>query len=149
MAEFLDGIEFWWWWALAIFLLLVELLAPGFFFLWFAAAAAVVGVLLLLLLPGFAWEWQLILFAVLGVVALAVGRRIFKRAPPPSDRPTLNRRGEAYVGRRLTLAEPIRDGFGWAKVDDGRWRVAGPDLPAGSHVTVVAVEGSTLKVEPL
>jgi len=148
MAEFLSGIEFWWWWALAALLLLIEILAPGFFFLWFAAAALVMGVALLLL-PEIAWEWQLIAFAVLGVLALGAGRMLFKRAPPPTDKPTLNRRGEGYLGRHLTLIEPIRDGFGWAKVDDGRWRVSGPDLPAGSHVQVVGVDGATLKVAPL
>ncbi len=148
MAEFLAHIEFWWWWAVAAFLLLVEMLAPGFFFIWFAAAAAAMGVVLLVA-PDFAWEGQIAAFAVLGVIALAVGRVLFKRAPPVTDKPTLNRRGASYVGRHLTLLEPIRDGFGWAKVDDGRWRVAGPDLPAGSHVQVVGVDGATLRVAPL
>lgn len=143
----LDHIEFWWWWALGAALLAIEILAPGFFFLWFAAAAVVVG-FVLLVVPDLGWGLQLILFAVLGVVALAIGRPIFKRPPPESDHPTLNRRGEQYVGRHLTLLEPIRDGVGWAKVDDSRWRVAGPDLPAGSQVRVVGCVGATLQVEP-
>jgi len=145
VAAFLSEIEFWWWWALAAFLLVVEILAPGFVFLWFAAAAAVMGFLLLFFAP-LDWHVQLIIFAVLGVVALVVGRAIFRRAPPPSDRPTLNRRGEAYIGRHLTLIDPIRDGLGWARVDDTRWRIEGPDLPAGSQVRVVGADGSTLKV---
>lgn len=149
MDAFLAGIEFWWWWALAAGLLLVEILAPGFFFIWFAVAALVMG-LVLLVLPDLAWAWQLILFGVLGVVALWGGRAVFKRRGlAPTDQPNLNRRGEAYVGRQLTLVEAIRDGYGWAKVDDSRWRVAGPDLPAGSHVRVVAAEGATLRVAPL
>jgi len=148
MPAWLDQIEFWWWWALAALLLVVEILAPGFFFLWFAAAAAVVG-LVLLVVPELAWTWQLALFAVLGVVALVVGRRLFRRPPPESDHPTLSRRGLSYVGRRLTLSEPIRDGIGWAKVDDSRWRVAGPDLPAGSRVEVIGCQGATLQVRAL
>ncbi len=149
MEVFLAAIEFWWWWAFAAGLLLIEVLAPGFFFLWFAAAALVMG-FVLLLVPGFRWEWQLICFAVLGVAALWGGRAIFKRRPlRVTDQPNLNRRGEGYVGRQLTLAEAISNGYGWAKVDDGRWRVSGPDLPAGSHVRVVAAEGATLKVAPL
>ena len=74
---------------------------------------------------------------------------IGERAPPVTDKPTLNRRGASYVGRHLTLLEPIRDVLGWAKVGDGRCRVAGPDLPAGSHVQVVGVDGATLRVAPL
>jgi hypothetical protein len=147
MPAWLGQIEFWWWWAFAAGLLAIEILAPGFFFLWFAAAAAVLG-LVLLVAPDLAWGWQLILFAVLGVVALAIGRPIFRRPPAASDHPTLNRRGEAYIGRQLTLTAPIRDGVGWAKVDDSRWRVAGPDMPAGSHVRVVGCLGATLQVEP-
>jgi len=147
MPAWLDQIEFWWWWALAALLLAVEILAPGFFFLWFASSAAVVG-FVLLLAPDLSWGLQFILFAVLGVVALVVGRRLFKRPPPESDHPTLNRRGLAYVGRQLTLSEPIRDGIGWAKVDDSRWRIAGPDLPAGTQVRVVGCRGATLQVEP-
>jgi membrane protein implicated in regulation of membrane protease activity len=147
MPPWLDQIEFWWWWAFAAGLLAIEILAPGFFFLWFAAAAAVLG-LVLLIVPDLAWGWQLILFAVLGVAALAIGRPIFRRPPQASDHPNLNRRGEQYVGRQLTLTEPIRDGVGWAKVDDSRWRVAGPDMPAGSHVRVVGCLGATLQVEP-
>lgn len=145
--EWLEQVEFWWWWALAAALLAIEMLAPGFFFLWFAASALAVGVVLLIV-PDLGWGLQLVLFAVLGVVALAIGRPIFRRPPPESDHPTLSRRGEQYVGRHLTLAEPIRDGVGWAKVDDSRWRVAGPDLPAGSQVRVVGCRGATLQVEP-
>jgi membrane protein implicated in regulation of membrane protease activity len=147
MPAWLGAIEFWWWWTLGAALLAVEILAPGFFFLWFAASAVVVG-FLLLALPDLGWGLQLVLFAVLGVAALAIGRPLFRRPPPQSDHPTLSRRGEAYVGRQLTLTDPIRDGVGWAKVDDSRWRVAGPDLPAGSHVRVVGVQGTTLQVEP-
>jgi hypothetical protein len=147
MPPWLAQIEFWWWWALAAGLLAIEIVAPGFFFLWFAASAVVLG-FVLLVVPELGWGWQLILFAVLGVVALMIGRPIFRRPPPASDHPNLNRRGEQYVGRQLTLTDPIRDGVGWAKVDDSRWRVAGPDLPAGSHVRVVGCLGSTLQVEP-
>lgn len=147
MAAFLEGIEFWWWWALAVLLVVIEILAPGFVFLWFAVAAAAMGVVLLLV-PSLSWPVQLAIFAVLAVAALALGRRYFRRKPsPPADNPKLNRRSEQYIGRHLTLSEPITDGVGWAKVDDSRWRVAGPDLPAGTHVKVVGVDGATLQVE--
>jgi inner membrane protein len=60
----------------------------------------------------------------------------------------LNRRGEQLIGKRYVLVEPIINGRGKARVGDGQWLVSGPDLPAGSTVEVVAVEGTTLKVRP-
>jgi hypothetical protein len=48
----------------------------------------------------------------------------------------------------MTLDEPIVDGRGSVKLDDTRWRVSGPDLPAGAHVVVSGVDGSTLEVSP-
>ena len=59
----------------------------------------------------------------------------------------LNRRGEQYVGRRLTLDEPIVNGRGQVKVDNSTWRVEGADLPAGTPVIVTGVRGTILNVE--
>ena len=50
------------------------------------------------------------------------------------------------IGQRYQLIEPIVNGRGKALVGDGQWLVSGPDLPLGSTVEVVAVEGTTLKV---
>ena len=58
----------------------------------------------------------------------------------------LNRRAEALVGRVFTLEKPIVDGFGTVRIDDTIWRVAGPDVPAGSRVRVVQADGANLTV---
>ncbi|MDM7322647.1 MAG: hypothetical protein P3W87_005090, partial [Gammaproteobacteria bacterium] len=34
-------------------------------------------------------------------------------------------------------------------MDDTVWRVFGPDLPAGTRVEVIGVEGTALRVQPL
>jgi membrane protein implicated in regulation of membrane protease activity len=39
------------------------------------------------------------------------------------------------------------DGVGKLHVDDTSWKISGANLPAGSHVKVVGVEGTMLKVE--
>ncbi|MNN98539.1 hypothetical protein D3C81_2179500 [compost metagenome] len=49
----------------------------------------------------------------------------------------------------VLLDQDIVAGKGRAKVDDAFWVVDGPDLPAGSAVRVVAVDGMTLKVQPV
>ena len=50
------------------------------------------------------------------------------------------------IGQRYELIEPIVNGRGKARVGDGQWLVSGPDLPLGSTVEVIAVDGSTLQV---
>jgi len=59
----------------------------------------------------------------------------------------LNRRAEQLIGRVVVLDQAIANGVGRARIDDAFWVVAGPDLPAGSRVRVVAVDGMTLKVQ--
>ncbi len=79
---------------------------------------------------------------------MLAGRALTRRpGEEPRDRPALNRRGEALVGRVFTLEEPIRDGAGRVRVDDSSWRVQGPDLPSGASMRVVRVDGATLVVE--
>jgi membrane protein implicated in regulation of membrane protease activity len=143
----LEEIEFWHWWIAAIVLIVIEVFAPGTVALWMAVSAAVVG-LLLLAVPDVTWETQFMVFAVLSV-ATVIGWRAYQlRYPTVSDQPTLNRRGEQYVGRVFTLDEAIVNGTGKIHVDDTMWKVEGADLPEGTQVRVTGVEGTILTVEP-
>ncbi|HWA41971.1 MAG TPA: NfeD family protein [Hypericibacter adhaerens] len=147
VTAFLQGnVEFWHWWILGVLLLLLEVLAPGTFFLWLGLAAGVVG-LLLVILPDLGWQLQVLIFAVLSVVAVFAGRAWLKRHPIKTEDTGLNRRADALVGQIYTLAEAIHVGRGAVKVGDTVWRAEGPDLPKGARVRVIAVEGTTLKVE--
>jgi membrane protein implicated in regulation of membrane protease activity len=142
----LEEITYWNWWVFALVLITVEILVAGTFFLWMGISAAVVG-LVLLLLPGLSWEVQLSLFAIFSIVSIVLSRiwlAKHARAEPPS---TLNRRGSQYIGRQFTLTEPIVNGVGRLRVDDTIWRISGPDLEAGSQVTVEAIEGTILTVK--
>lgn len=138
-------IIYWYWWILAVVLLIIEALAPGFFFLWMAASATVVGTALMLS-PNMAWQYQLLIFAVLSVSSIVLFKRYQRAHPPHSDQPALNRRGEQYLGRIFTLDEPIVDGIGKLHVDDTLWRISGRDLPAGGKVEIIGVDGVTLRV---
>ncbi|MDD9876325.1 MAG: NfeD family protein, partial [Magnetovibrio sp.] len=103
--------------------------------------------LILLVQQGLGWEAQLVIFAVLSVVAGIAGRIWVSHRPTETDEPNLNRRGEQYIGRVFTLDGAIVNGVGKIKVGDSHWRVSGDDMPAGSQVSVVDVEGVTLRVE--
>lgn len=136
--------QFWHWWLLALGLLILELTAAGtFYLLWVAFAAAAVGVVMLIATPS--WQVQFGLFAALSMVSVWLWHR-YRPAQVPSDQPTLNRRGDSYVGRVFTLDTPIINGVGKLHVDDTQWRIAGSDVPAGSRVRVTGVEGATLQV---
>ena len=134
------------WAALAVTLFAAEALAPGAFMLWMGIAAAAVF-LAVWAIDGMSVLLQVILFVVLSFVSIQVYRTWFRQRARPSDQPLLNRRAEQLIGRVVTLEQAISAGVGRAKVDDAFWVVAGPDLPQGSTVRVVAVDGMTLKVQ--
>ncbi len=143
-----EEIEFWHWWIAAIVLIVVEVFAPGTVALWMAISAAAVGVLLLAI-PDVTWQIQILVFAVLSVVTVIGWRTYQLRYPTVSDQPTLNRRGEQYVGRTFTLSEAIVNGNGKIHVDDTMWKVEGADLAEGTQVRVTGVVGTALTVEPV
>ena len=135
------------WWILALLLIAGEVLLPGYFLLWIGLAAAAMGVVLWVV-PWLSLLVQALLFALLALAACFVYAKWLRpgleRRTPGSER--LNRRGEQMIGQRYVLVEPILNGRGKARVGDGQWLVSGPDLPLGSTVEVVAVEGTTLQV---
>ena len=134
------------WAAIALLLFAAEALAPGAFMLWmgFAAAVVFVGVLAV---PGIPLLAQVAAFVVLSFVSIQIYRTWFRGKARQSDRPLLNRRAEQLVGTAAVLDQAIAGGRGRVKIDDAFWVVEGPDLPVGTRVRVVAVNGMTLKVQ--
>ncbi len=133
------------WAALALLLFAAETMAPGAFMLWLglAAAAMFVGVLLV---PGIPLLAQAAAFVVLSFVSIQVYRTWFRGRERSSDRPALNRRAEALVGRVVPLELAIVNGRGRVQIADAYWDVSGPELPAGAQVRIVAAHGMTLEV---
>lgn len=138
----------WSWMVLGFVLLILEVMAPGVFLLWIGIAAIIVGALSLALWDVAFWTWQLqtVVFAVLSVVCAVVGKRIYDGRDTQSDQPLINRRGSQLIGRTATLAEPIREGRGRIQLGDTLWRIAGPDLPIGARVRVVAASDADLEL---
>lgn len=137
----------WVWFVAAGILLLLELLSPGVFFLWLGIAAALTGIADNM--QNLPWEGELLLFALLSVVSVFIGRKVYKGpAMEPEDNPFLNRRQFGYVGRSFTLKQPIADGRGKLTIEDTVWDIEGPDLPAGSKVKVTGVKDMSLLVAP-
>ena len=134
------------WAVLALLLIAAETLAPGAFLLWMglAAAAVFLGVLLV---PGIPVLAQAAAVVVLSFVTIQVYRKWFRKAARQSDQPLLNRRAAQAIGRVAELDQAIDRGRGRIRLDDAFWTVEGPDLPAGTPVRVIAVDGMVLKVQ--
>jgi hypothetical protein len=140
------NIEFWYWLILAAILFALETFAPGAVLMWFGFGAALTGIVLWLF-PDLALAWQLLLFGASSILSLYLWRQSRWFRDPPSPEPELNNRLLSQIGKQYVLSEPIVQGSGSLRVGDSNWRVRGADLPAGTRVAVVGVDGIILLVE--
>lgn len=140
------NIEFWYWLILAAIFFILEMLAPSVVLLWFGLGAALTG-LVVWLFPGLSLAWQLLLFGITSLLSLYAWRKSRFFRDPPTQEPELNNRLLSQIGKRYVLNEPIVQGQGSMRIGDSTWRVRGADLPAGTQVEVVGVEGIILLVE--
>jgi membrane protein implicated in regulation of membrane protease activity len=139
---------FWHWLVVAAAFAVVEVAMPAMVCVWLAAAALGTSAIVWLA-SGVTWEYQALIFAVLAIASVALGRLAFARVRVRPRQLRLNRRAEIYVGRTFTLDHPIVDHRGRLRVDDSVWLVEGPDLPAGTRVQVTSVDNTLLRVTPL
>lgn len=151
MLELIAANPLWFWLSLGGVLLAAEMLGAGGYLLWSGVAALLVGALIWLL-PALAWEWQGVIFAVLTVVVAYLWWYWLRRrsAAASGGSPVLNQRNRQLIGTRATLTEPMHNGMGRINIGDSSWRAqAAEDLPAGTEVEVVAVEGVTLVIRAI
>lgn len=137
----------WNWMFLALALFGLEAVVPGVHFVWFAVAALAVGLLALGI--GIPFAAQLVAFAVLAVASVFIARRYARPDSATSDLPDLNARAAQYIGRVVTVEEPIRGGRGKVRVGDTLWQAEGADIDAGTRVRVKGANGPVLAVEPV
>lgn len=151
MLELIAANPLWFWLSLGGVLLAAEMLGAGGYLLWSGVAALLVGALIWLL-PPLSWAWQGMIFAVLTVVVAYLWWYWLRPRPAAASggSPVLNQRNRQLIGTRATLTEPMHNGMGRINIGDSSWRAqAAEDLPAGTEVEVVAVEGVTLVIRAL
>lgn len=135
----------WFWLSLGLILIAAEMAAPGFFLMWLGAAAVATGVAAWLLpLP---LQIEVLLFAVLAMVAVFAAKKWFKDNPIVSDDPMLNDRAARMVGDVVTVVAAIEGGEGRVRHGDSEWTAHGPDAPVGTRLRITGVSGSVLQVE--
>lgn len=137
----------WAWLALGLVLAVAEMAVPGFFLIWLAGAAIVTGLL--------AWTvplslaWQIVIFAVLALVAVFAGRRYLRANPVESADPLMNDRGGRLVGETVVVTHAIDGGSGRVRQGDSEWLAKGPDAEPGTKMRVAGHQGTVLLVEHL
>ena len=132
---------------LVVVFIILEVFVPSAIFLWPAIAGLAVGVIAWIVSP-LTWADQILIWAVLSLVLAFSWYFYRKKHPSAKPIPTMNRRGEQYVGRHFTLTKDIINGVGELHVDDTRWKIiSNKDLSVGVKVKVTAVDGTSLRVE--
>ncbi len=135
------------WLALGLVLAAAEMAIPGVFLIWMAGAAIITGLA--------AWAFpigvpvQIVLFAVLAIVAVFSGRRYLRSNPVVAADPLMNDRGARAIGETVVVTQAIIGGSGRVHLGDSEWIAKGPDAEPGSRMRVAAHDGAVLIVEPL
>ena len=136
------------WLGLLVLFLAVEFATAQLTTVWFAA-----GALVALLLAAFGVDnlaVQIIVFALVSLVSLILTRPLVKKWVNRKAQPT---NADMVLGAEALVTEAIDNtqAKGLAKVNGAVWSARSADdrpIPAGAKVTVIAIEGVKLIVEP-
>ncbi|MDF7670201.1 NfeD family protein [Orbaceae bacterium ESL0721] len=150
MAEFLSTLyqsPSYFFLALGGILLLCELFGANGYALWSGVAAILTG-LIALIAPLF-WTVLWVIFACLTLISAYLWWLWLTKFDHKSRKTeTLNQPQKALIGVKTIVVEPIINGSGRVKIKDGSWSAScRENLPSGTPVRVVDVDGLTLKVE--
>lgn len=141
----------WIWLIAGVVLILAEFVIPGFVICFFGAAAMVVGAVLWVF-PCIAFAWQLLAFAVLGVVLLLACRRympgIFRGSESVE---TVDIDDDGISGERCVCAEVITpDVPGKVDFRGSLWNAAADEeIVPGDNCVVISRNNLTLKVRKI
>lgn len=145
--DVLNSLEAHWvWLALGLLLAVAEILIPGVFLLWMAGAAIITGIAAWFLPIGV--PLQVVLFAVLAIAAVFIGRAWLRANPVVDADPKMNSRGARMVGEVVQVTTAIEHGRGRVRLGDGEWIAQGADASVGSYVRITGSDGTVLLVEP-
>ncbi len=146
MIDLLQSLTAWHWLILGVVLLGLELMIGSTYILWPAVSALIVGLLLFIAPMG--WELQMLLFFLLSITTLVLGRTHLQslvKGGAPSD---LNDPGQALIGRQVKAVADFTGTEGRVELDDTQWsaRLEAGTALAGDLLRVESVCGATLIV---
>lgn len=100
----------WSWLALGLVLAVAEIAVPGVFLIWLAGAAILTGLVTWVVPIGL--PLQIVVFAVLAVASVFLGKRYLGRNPIHEADPGMNDRGARLLGEVVTITRAIGRGTG-------------------------------------
>ena len=141
----------WHWLGLALVLIGLEMMFGTYDLLWLSGAAFLTAIYSLFAPDAInGWQSHLVVFSVAGVALVVLGRTAFADLRKPnSDRPHLNQRNEALIGKKGIATADFIGGEGRVKIGDTTWmaRVCDGSVITGDmEVTVHEVDGTMLVV---
>ncbi|GLQ24292.1 hypothetical protein GCM10007853_21660 [Algimonas ampicilliniresistens] len=151
MIEILSQLTAWHWLILGVVLLGLELVLGSTYILWPAVSALIVGVLLFIAPMG--WELQMMLFFLLSITTLVLGRTHLQRLVKGGEPSDLNDPGQALIGRQVKAVADFTGTEGRVELGDTQWSArlevgtAVSTVRAGDLLRVESVMGATLIVE--
>ncbi|MEW9906248.1 MAG: NfeD family protein [Candidatus Symbiodolus clandestinus] len=135
------------WFILGCLLLSAESLGAAGYLFWLGLSAWMV-VLISWLLPTLGWFGLWSCFSLCSLVTVLLWYYGQQRSQHQSMPSGLNQPQQQLVGYRAILSSDLSNGIGRLQIGDSSWRVqADHDLPAGTPVVVIAIEGNTLRLQ--
>ena len=148
MMDWLNSLEpHWTRLAIGLLLAAAEMAVPGVFLIWMAGAALITGLITWLAPIGL--PLQIVVFAVLAIVAVFTGKRYLRANPIVPADPLMNDRGGRLLGETVVVTYAIDGGTGRVKQGDSEWLARGPDAEPGTRMRVTGHDGAVLLVEHL
>jgi membrane protein implicated in regulation of membrane protease activity len=147
VIELLSQVNYWHWLALGLLLLCGELLGTAGYMLWIGIAAMLVGIVLAFI--PISWQLQWISFGVFALALTWLWWRKQHRVDKQSDKQrSLNQKDKQLIGQTSVLEQDITRGKCRIKLGDTSWSAySDSDLPSGTLVKVIDVDGITLLIE--
>jgi inner membrane protein len=145
----LMGLGGWLWLSVAVLFLIGELMSNSTWLMWLAVGAGLTAVASFLV-PGLPVQAELVVFAGASLASVYAGRRWFRpvlRLSPEAI--GINSPAGRLVGSQAIAASAFSGGQGQVKHGDTVWQArdaTGTDLPEGTTVDIIAVDGATLVV---
>ena len=135
----------WHWLALGLFLAAAEIAVPGVFLIWLSGAALITGMIVWVTPIGL--PVQVVIFAVLAVASVFLGRRYLRAHPIAGADPKMNDRGARLVGETVVVTQAIDGAVGRVRQGDSEWLAKGPNAEPGTRMRVSGNDGAVLLVE--
>lgn len=138
----------WVWGLLGLILMGAEILVPGIYLLFVGASALVIAAIFWVM-PGFSIWLAGVIFIVLVVAGILLGRRL-SRTHDGQQAQELNDRASLLIGAKAVLVRIKSPGLGTVRVGDTAWRArwGGADPQDGAVLKIIDVQSATLIVQP-